>query len=113
MTTSTDPLYQKPNLEHLDVVLIKLTASEMSAQETDFKRIPVQAQDSISARWHPDVEKHAKEYRIIGAVPPGFLTEPEMLARQREYAGNVTDRANVGLTRNDHVPPLRSNDPTK
>ena len=113
MTIATDPQYEKPRNENFEVVLIKLTASEFTAKRSDFLRILVQAPDSITAQWDPAVVKHEKEYRSLGAVPPGFETEPEANARQREYAGNVTDRANIGLTKDDHVPPLKANDPTK
>ena len=113
MTTSTDPQYEKPRNEAFDVVMLKLTANEMMARPGDFKRLAVLAPDSLSARWLPEVAALEKEYRCIGAVPPGFQTEPEAMAQQREYTGGVTDRANVGLTHHDYVPPLKSNDPTK
>jgi hypothetical protein len=107
MTIATDPLYEKPRNENFDVVLIKRTASELMAKRDDFKRIPVQAENTIAAQWLPEVVKEEKEYRVLTAVPPGFETEPEAMARQREYAGNVTDRANIGLTGADHVPTMK------
>ena len=113
MTTSTDPLYEKPRTEPFDIVMLKRTANELMAKPGDFKRLAVTAADSISARWLPEVVALEKEYRCIGAVPPGFRTEAEAMAQQREYAGGGTDRANIGLTRNDHVPPLKANEPEK
>ena len=112
MTIATDPLYEKPRHEPFHVVLLKRTASELTAKPDDFKRIPVAAADPIAAQYDPAVVKHEKEYRSLGAVPPGFVTEPEAMAQQREYAGNVTDRANIGLTGADHVPTLKPNDPS-
>ena len=97
MTTSTDPQYQKPDTQPLDVVLLLRTASEFTAKQSDFKRIPVQAVDPIAAQGDPAVVKFEKEYRCLGAVPPGFETEPEANARQREYAGGVTDRSKIGM----------------
>ena len=107
MTISTDPQYQKPNAQPLDVVMLKLSASEFTATPGDIKRVSVMAADPIEARGAPDVVKLGKEYRVLGVMPPGYQTEAEMMAQQREYAGNVTDRANIGLTGADHVPVLQ------
>lgn len=93
----SDPQYEKPRTEHFDVVLLKRSVSEFSATPGDFKRIAVEAADPISAQADPKVMEEEKEYRCLGAVPPGYQTEPEMMAQQRTYAGNVTDRANIGL----------------
>ena len=97
MTIATDPNYEKPSTQHLDVVLLKRDVSEFTAKLSDFKRIPVQAADPIAAQGDPEVAKHDKEYRCLGAVPPGFETEPEANARQREYAGGVTDKSKIGM----------------
>ena len=107
MTIATDPQYEKPRTEHLDVVLLKLGVSEFTAKRSDILRITVDAPDPVTAKWSPEVVKREKEYRVVDAVPPGYQTEVEMQANQREYAGNVTDRANIGLTGADYVPTLR------
>ena len=97
MTIATDPQYQKPDTQPLDGVLLLRTASEFTAKQSDFKRIAVLAVDPIAAQADPEVVKYEKEYRCLGAVPPGFETEPEANARQREYAGGVTDKSKIGL----------------
>ena len=97
MTIATDPQYEKPATQHLDVVMLKRDVSEFAAKLGDFKRISVQAENSVAARWLPEVVKHEKEYRVLAVLPPGHQAEAEMLANQREYAGNVTDRSKVGL----------------
>ena len=113
MTIATDPEYQKPRTNQFEVVMLKLGVSESTAKRSDILRITVDAPDPVTAKWSPEVVKREKEYRVVDAVPPGYQTEVEMQANQREYAGNVTDRANIGLTGADHVPTLKPfNDPT-
>ena len=107
MTIATDLQYQKPATHPFEVVMLKRTASEFTATKADILRVPVDAPDPITAKWSPEVVKREKEYRVVDACPPGYLTEVEMLAQQREYAGNVTDRANIGLTGADHVPTMK------
>ena len=107
MTISTDPEYQKPANHQFEVVMLKLGVSEFTAKKSDILRIPVDAPDSVTAKWAPEVVKREKEYRVVDACPPGYQTEMEMQVNQREYAGNVTDRANIGLLgKDDHVAPL-------
>ncbi len=93
----TDPQYEKPRLEHFEVVLIKQSASDLTAKPEDFKRVPVKAADTIAALNDPAVEKELGEYRRLWATTPGVLTGPEMEARHRAYDGGVQDRTKIGF----------------
>ena len=92
-----DPQYEKPRKEHLDVVMLKLGVSDLTATPEDFKRVQVQAPDADAATFEPQVTALEKEYRVLTATPPGHETQAEMLARHRAYNGGVTDPRKIGF----------------
>lgn len=78
-------------LEVFDVVLIKKEVGEHAAAEDDFKRVRVEAESSLAAQSHADVEKALPEapgWRVMFVAPPGVTTEPEMQARQRAHTSS-------------------------
>lgn len=93
----SDPNYEKPTTQPFDVVMLKLGVSEQTCKPDDFKRVPVMAVDQLNAINDPKVEAAEKEYRVLGAVPPGHQTEIEMSARSRAYNGGEIDKAKIGF----------------
>ena len=104
----TPSSHEKPTTAPFDVVMLKRTASEFTCLPEQIKRIRVTAVDQMNAMYDPKVEAEEKEYRVIGAVPPGHEIELEMSARSRAYNGGVTDPTKIGF--GDHVPVLPAND---
>lgn len=82
------------NKEAFEVVLLKDGVSESSALPPDFKRIPVEASSPHAALIDDSVSKE-KGWRPLFATKPGVVTDPEMLARQRELNGKEIDKTKV------------------
>lgn len=71
-------------IQHFEVVLMKVGASEVTATQDDFRRVAIVAKDQIAAMTDPAVEAACgAEYRPIVATPPGMMTGPEAMARRR------------------------------
>ena len=68
--------------EPFDVVLIKTEANDFTAKSEDFKRVLVEASDTIAAQADPACD--IKGYRVIFVTKPGVKTYPEINARRRE-----------------------------
>lgn len=71
------------HVEAFEVVLLRDGVNQMAAKWEDFKRLPVEAENTLQAQML-DAVRAEKGWSPIFATKPGLLTEPEVLARRRE-----------------------------
>lgn len=81
--------------EDFDVVMMKDGVSELTAKPEDFKRVSVTAKDPIDAQTSETVQKEMKGYRVLFAVPPGVMSDPEIHARRRTMDFDTVDKSKL------------------
>jgi hypothetical protein len=79
--------------ESFDVVLLKEGVNPMEAKPDDYKRVPVQATSTLAAQMLDEAQ--VAGYRPVNATPPGYTTDDEVMARQRELNGPPVDKSKL------------------
>lgn len=85
------------HVQNFDVVMLRKAdgVHALNATTADFKRIMVTAASPVEAMMDATVEAQVKAgYTVIHAMPPGVMSESELLARRREM-DPPTDRSKI------------------
>lgn len=92
-----DELNHPQRSEEFEVVLIKRGKNPSFAETADFNRIRVTARDPLAAQLSAESDAAQKKFGavVMHVTKPGMMTDPEIMARQREMNGPATDKSKI------------------